>query len=103
MHHPHPPSHLIVWQLGHGGPLLLGRCPQQCVHGVKDHSGGRAGEGLFPTPTPTLLTLSPSPRQERAPHVRLTYVGSPTCMLFSLAKCFTVVNDPDLCPDVRGP
>ena len=61
---PHPPSHLIIWQLGHSRPLLLGRRPQKRVHGVKDHSGGMGwvrgssppggGGSSCPCPVPSL-------------------------------------------------
>lgn len=70
------PSHLIVWQFGHGRPLLLGRCPQQCVHRVKDHSvqrgrarGSSPARGGSLAPIPALPTLSLCSQQKWPQHM----------------------------------
>lgn len=95
------PSHLIVWQLGHGRPLLLGRCPQQCVHRVKDHSVQRGGAIPHTHPRPPhvipLLTTEVAPTHGTHFQSHLPGVSREPGAMAANVKCFA------LNPDVRGP
>lgn len=108
------PSHLIVWQFGHGGPLLLGRRPQQCVHRVKDHSeqrgraqgssppgGGGSSHPSRPPHSTPLLTTEVAPTHVTRFQSPLPGVYREPGAMAANVKCFAL--NPAVLSDVCGP